>query len=56
MKEDVLSTVFEEAGTAFDLWTSLEQLLPITIEKQGNLKRMLMGIKKGSRSIEEYNH
>ena len=51
MKEDVPSMVFEEAGTVFDLWTSLEQLLPITIEKQGNLKSMLMGIKKGSHSI-----
>ena len=55
MKEDVPSMVFEEAGTVFDLWTSLEQqLLPITIENEGNLKSMLMGIKKDSCSIEEY--
>ena len=55
MKEDFLSMVFEEWGYAFDLWTSLEQqLFPIAINKEGNLKIMLMGIKKGSRSIKEY--
>ena len=56
MEEDVLSTVFGETGTAFNIWTSLEQqLLPITIENEGNLESMLMKIKKGSRSIEEYH-
>ncbi|KAL5738660.1 hypothetical protein ACOSP7_031421 [Xanthoceras sorbifolium] len=55
MKEDVLSLVMGETGTAFIVWVALEQhLLPITIEKESNLKRLLMGIKKGSRSIDEY--
>ncbi|KAL5736965.1 hypothetical protein ACOSQ2_031753 [Xanthoceras sorbifolium] len=54
-KEDVLSLVMGETGTAFIVWVALEQhLLPITIEKESNLKRLLMGIKKGSRSIDEY--
>ncbi|KAL5790385.1 hypothetical protein ACOSQ2_005273 [Xanthoceras sorbifolium] len=55
MKEDVLSLVMGETGTTFTVWVALEQhLLPITIEKESNLKRLLMGIKKGSRSIDEY--
>ncbi|KAL5786305.1 hypothetical protein ACOSQ2_008697 [Xanthoceras sorbifolium] len=55
IKEDVLSLVMGETGTAFTVWVALEQhLLPITIEKESNLKRLLMGIKKGSRSIDEY--
>ncbi|KAK2663956.1 hypothetical protein Ddye_002530 [Dipteronia dyeriana] len=48
MKEDILSMVIEEANTAYEVWTSLEQqLLPVTVEKEGNLKNMLMRIKKG---------
>ena len=43
-----------EVGTVFDVWMSFEQqLLLVTIEKEGNLKNMLMGIKKGSHWIEE---
>ncbi|KAI3463824.1 hypothetical protein Pfo_020487 [Paulownia fortunei] len=55
MTEDILSIVFGEVETAFDLWTSLEQqLLPVTIEKEGNLKNLLMVIRKGSCSLEKY--
>ncbi|KAL5750215.1 hypothetical protein ACOSP7_024818 [Xanthoceras sorbifolium] len=55
MKEDVLSLVMSETGTAFAVWVAFEQhLLLITIEKESNLKRLLMGIKKGSCSIDKY--
>ena len=56
MKEEVLSLIFEaETATAHEVWTSLEsQLLPITVEKEGHLKSMLMKIKKGSRPLNEY--
>ncbi|XP_074575272.1 uncharacterized protein LOC141831767 [Curcuma longa] len=54
MREDMQGSI-EEIGSACSLWTSLEeQLLPTTIEKEGLLKNMLMTIKKGSRSIDEY--
>ncbi|KAK2662672.1 hypothetical protein Ddye_001246 [Dipteronia dyeriana] len=55
IKEDILSMVIDEADTAYEVWTSLEQqLLPVTVEKKDNLKKKLIGIKKGSRSIDEY--
>ncbi|XP_012851642.1 PREDICTED: uncharacterized protein LOC105971340 [Erythranthe guttata] len=54
MNEEMLSSIFD-AGTVRQLWKSLEeQLLPITIEKEGNMKNMFMTIKKGSRSLNEY--
>ncbi|KAJ1384304.1 hypothetical protein SESBI_42651 [Sesbania bispinosa] len=54
MNEDIISSIFG-SEIAYDLWTSLEQQpLPMTVEKEGHLKRMLMTIKKGSRSLEEY--
>lgn len=54
MKE-VISTIYEEDNTAFEVWLALaQQLLPNTVEKEGNLKNMLVGIKKGSCSLEEY--
>ena len=53
MKEDVLSMIGGE--TAYELWTSLEeQLLPVTVEKERNLKNMLITVKKGSQSLDEY--
>ncbi|KAF2322319.1 hypothetical protein GH714_011220 [Hevea brasiliensis] len=53
MKKDVLRIINGE--TTYEIWTSIEeQLLPATIEKERNLKNMLMTIKKGSRSLEEY--
>ncbi|TXG61102.1 hypothetical protein EZV62_012465 [Acer yangbiense] len=55
MKKDVLSLVMGEIGTAFVVWAALEpHHLPITVEKESNLKRLLMEIKKGSHSIDEY--
>ncbi|XP_012856951.1 PREDICTED: uncharacterized protein LOC105976216 [Erythranthe guttata] len=54
MNEEMLSSIFD-AETARQLWKSLEeQLLPITIEKERNMKNMFMTIKKGSRSLNEY--
>ncbi|TXG67687.1 hypothetical protein EZV62_008962 [Acer yangbiense] len=54
MKEDLQSSIFG-SETALQIWTSLEeQLLPVTIEKEGHLKGMLMTIQKGSRSLEDY--
>ncbi|KAK2633532.1 hypothetical protein Ddye_032463 [Dipteronia dyeriana] len=54
MKEDVPSLVMGETGTTFAVWATLEQhLLPITVENERNLKRLLMEIKKGSRSIDK---
>ena len=52
IEENVLSMVFEEIGSIFDVWTPLEQqLLPIIIGNEGNLKNMLIGVKKSSHSI-----
>nr|GMD84145.1 Retrovirus-related Pol polyprotein from transposon RE1 [Ipomoea batatas] len=54
IKEEAQPSIAEDA-TAYDVWSSLEeQLLPITIEKEGLLKNMLMTIKKGSRSLDDY--
>ncbi|KAF2294273.1 hypothetical protein GH714_008816 [Hevea brasiliensis] len=53
MKEDVLSIINGE--TSNEIWTPIEeQLMPAIIEKERNLKIMLMTIKKESRSLEEY--
>ena len=54
MNEDIISSIFG-LETAYEVWILLEQqLLPMTIEKEGHLKNMLMTIKKGSRSLEDY--
>nr|GMD97742.1 Retrovirus-related Pol polyprotein from transposon RE1 [Ipomoea batatas] len=54
IKEEAQPSIAEDA-TAYDVWSSLEeQLLPITIEKEGLLKNMLMTIKKGSQSLDDY--
>ena len=54
IKEEAQPSIAKDA-TAYDVWSSLEeQLLPITIEKEGLLKNMLMTIKKGSKSLDEY--
>nr|GLL27111.1 hypothetical protein L195_g010371 [Ipomoea trifida] len=54
IKEEAQPSIAEDA-TTYDVWSSLEeQLLPITIEKEGLLKNMLMTIKKGSRSLDDY--
>ncbi|CAJ2674541.1 unnamed protein product [Trifolium pratense] len=53
MKEEVLTII--DGDTAYEIWTSIEeQLLPATIEKARSLKNMLMTIKKGSRTLDEY--
>ena len=53
MKEEVLTMI--NGDTAHEIWTSIEeQLLPATVEKARSLKNMLMTIKKGSWSLEEY--
>jgi len=53
MKEEVLTMI--NGDTAYEIWTSIkEQLLPATIEKARSLKNMLMTIKKGSRTLDEY--
>lgn len=54
IKEEVQPSVTEDS-TAYDVWSSLEeQLLPITVEKEGLLKNMLMTIKKGSKSLDSF--
>lgn len=53
MKEEVLTMI--NGDTAYEIWTFVkEHLLPATIEKARSLKNMLMTIKKGSRTLEEY--
>ena len=56
IKEEMQSSVLEaESTTAYQIWTSLEeQLLPITVEKEGLLKNMIVTSKKGSRTLDEY--
>ena len=56
MKQDVLSLIFEtQIAMAFEVWTSLQQqLLHIIVEKEGHLKYMMMTLKRGSRSLDEY--
>ena len=54
IKEEAQPSVAEDA-TAYDVWSSLEeQLLPTTIDKEGLLKTLLMTIKKGSKSLDDY--
>ena len=54
MKEDVFNMFFG-VETTYEVWTSLkEQLLLAIVEKEMNLKNMLMTLKKGSQSLEEY--
>ncbi|KAL6338614.1 hypothetical protein AAG906_021329 [Vitis piasezkii] len=41
--------------TAYDIWNSLEdKLLPMTKEKEVQLTNRLQGLKKGTRSLDEY--
>lgn len=55
MKEEVMSLILAEDSTAYQIWTSIEeQLLPITVEKEGHLKIMLMNLRKGTKSLDDY--
>ncbi|TXG48399.1 hypothetical protein EZV62_027693 [Acer yangbiense] len=55
MKEEVMSLIYSEVDTAYKIWTSIEeQLLPVIVEKEGLLKNMLMSIRKGLKSHDEY--
>lgn len=56
MKEGVISFLFEEANTGYEVWTSQRtKASPFsTVDKEGNLKHMLMNVRKGIRIVTEY--
>lgn len=55
IKEEVMSLIYCEANTAQKIWTSIEeQLFPITVEKEGLLKNILISIRKGTKFLDEY--
>ena len=50
-----MSLIYSDVYTTYKIWTSIEeQLLLVTMEKEGLLKSMLMSIRKGSKSLDEY--
>ncbi|KAL5787543.1 hypothetical protein ACOSP7_004492 [Xanthoceras sorbifolium] len=54
-EEEVSIMIFSEAETTYEIWNSIEeQKLPITVEKEGFFKYMLMSLSKWSRTLDEY--
>ena len=54
MTEEVM-LLLDGTETAYDVWNSLgEKLLPMTKEKEVQLTNRLRGVKKGTRSLDEY--
>ncbi|RVX14187.1 Retrovirus-related Pol polyprotein from transposon RE1 [Vitis vinifera] len=54
MTEEVM-LLLDGIETAYDVWNSLgEKLLPMTKEKEVRLTNRLRGVKKGTRSLDEY--
>lgn len=54
MKENMWSSMFG-FETTHQVWTLLEeQLIPITTEKEGHLKELLVTIQKGTRLVGDF--
>ena len=54
MTEEVM-LLLDGTETAYDVWNSLEEkLFPMTKEKEVQLTNRFQGLKKGTRSLDEY--
>ena len=54
MTEEVI-LLLDGTEIAYDVWNSLEEkLLPMTKEKEVQLTNKLRGLKKGTKSLDEY--